>query len=152
MNCFEARQEFSGLWRKTVAAGRRAGLIAHLKGCMKCDHAFRLFALTAPVLHSERAPPAPSAAIKAGPGFPMLERPDRFAPVSRTHGAMRQWLAMSAAAMVFVLASSAAYFSVKAPHETLADAFANSDSSVSSETAIDLFEPDLTTTGNDLAS
>jgi hypothetical protein len=53
MNCFEARQEFPALWRKTATAERRAELLAHLKGCEKCDHAFRVFALSAPVLHGE---------------------------------------------------------------------------------------------------
>lgn len=52
MNCFEARQDFVGFWRRTLDEERRRALLAHLKGCLKCDRAFRAFALTAPMLHS----------------------------------------------------------------------------------------------------
>ncbi len=53
MNCFEARQDFRSFWRKELDAERRAAFIAHLAECAKCDGAFRTFALTAPVFHSE---------------------------------------------------------------------------------------------------
>jgi hypothetical protein len=52
MNCFEARQDFVGFWRRTLDDERRRALLAHLKECVKCDRAFRAFALTAPMLHS----------------------------------------------------------------------------------------------------
>lgn len=53
MNCFEARQDFVSFWRSMLDGERRRALLAHLKGCSKCDRAFRAFALTAPMLHSE---------------------------------------------------------------------------------------------------
>src|SRR5258708_34502410 len=52
MNCFEARQDFVGFWQSALEGERRRELLAHLKGCLKCDRAFRAFALTAPMLHS----------------------------------------------------------------------------------------------------
>lgn len=52
MNCFEARQDFVGFWQQALEGERRRELLAHLKGCSKCDRAFRAFALTAPMLHS----------------------------------------------------------------------------------------------------
>ena len=54
MNCFEARQDFRSFWRKELAPERRGAFLAHLAECAKCDGAFRIFALTAPVFHSER--------------------------------------------------------------------------------------------------
>ena len=83
MNCFEARQEFPALWRKTVTADRRADLLAHLKGCEKCDHAFRVFALTAPVLYGEMEQPALRASRPARREFSLADRPSRFASASR---------------------------------------------------------------------
>jgi hypothetical protein len=51
MNCFEARQDFVGFWQSVLDGERRRELLTHLKGCAKCDRAFRAFALTAPMLH-----------------------------------------------------------------------------------------------------
>lgn len=51
MNCFEARQDFVSFWQSALDGERRRELLAHLKGCAKCDRAFRAFALTAPMLH-----------------------------------------------------------------------------------------------------
>ncbi len=61
MNCFEARQDFVSFWRGALDGERRRDLLAHLKGCAKCDRAFRAFALTAPMLHSGGAAAAESA-------------------------------------------------------------------------------------------
>ncbi len=95
MNCFEARQEFSALWRKTATAERRAELLAHLKGCGKCGHAFRVFALTAPVLHGEIERDAALVSKPARREFSLADRPRRFASVSRETLLSRQpnrWL------------------------------------------------------------
>lgn len=62
MNCFEARQDFVHFWQSALDGERRRDLLAHLKGCSKCDRAFRAFALTAPMLHSGSAAAAGFAA------------------------------------------------------------------------------------------
>ncbi len=152
MNCFEARQEFSALWRKTATPGRRAELLAHLKGCEKCDHAFRVFALTAPVLHGEMERDAARVSRPARREFSLADRPRRFASVSREVSRPNRWLAMSAAAAIFVFASSAAYLSTRAPNESLAEALSMPEASMNSEPAGDPLAPEMPMTEGDLAS
>lgn len=154
MNCFEARQEFRGLWRKTVAAERRAELLAHLKECEKCDHAFRVFALTAPVLHGEMERQAARVSRPARREFSLADRPRRFASASREVSLSRpnRWLAMSAAAAIFVFAASTAYLSTRAPDESLGEALSVPETSMNSETAGDPLEPEMPMTESDLAS
>jgi hypothetical protein len=152
MNCFEARQEFPALWRKTATPGRRAELLAHLKGCAKCDHAFRVFALTAPVLHGEMEREAARGSRPARREFSLADRPRRFASVSREISQPNRWLAMSAAAAIFVFASSAAYLSTRAPSESLAEALSMPEASMNSETAGDPLAPEMPMTEGDLAS
>jgi predicted anti-sigma-YlaC factor YlaD len=62
MNCFETRKEFVSFWRGALDGERRQMLLSHLKGCSKCDRAFRAFALTAPMLH----PPGDAAEARTG--------------------------------------------------------------------------------------
>jgi hypothetical protein len=155
MNCFEARQEFSALWRKTATAERRAELIAHLKGCEKCDHAFRVFALTAPVLHGEMdLPQAAPASRRARREFSLADRPRRFASVSREISSSRpnRWISMAAAAAIFVFAGSAAYLSTRAPSETLGQEFSMPDPTTNADTAGDPLAPEMPLTESDLAS
>jgi hypothetical protein len=154
MNCFEARQEFPALWRKTATAERRAELLAHLKGCEKCDHAFRVFALTAPVLHSEMERPATRASRPARREFSLADRPRRFASVSREVSFARQnrWLPMAAAAAIFVFATSAAYLSARVPNESIGEALSVPESTMTSETAGDPLAPEMPLTESDLAS
>jgi len=152
MNCFEARQEFSALWRKTATPARRAELLAHLKGCEKCDHAFRVFALTAPVLHGEMERDAAHVSRPARREFSLADRPRRFASLSREVSRPNRWLAMSAAAAIFVFASSAAYLSTRAPNESLAEALSMPEASMNSETAGDPLAPEMPITEGDLAS
>jgi len=155
MNCFEARQEFSALWRKSATAERRAELLAHLKGCGKCDHAFRVFALTAPVLHGEVERDTARVSRPARREFSLADRPRRFASISREVALSRQpnrWLAMSAAAAIFVFASSAAYLSTRTPNESLGEALSTLEASVNSETAGDPLAPEMLMTESDLAS
>jgi anti-sigma factor RsiW len=154
MNCFEARQEFSALWRKTAAAERRASLIAHLKGCEKCDHAFRVFAMTAPVLHGAMEPPnAIPASRPARREFSLADRPRRFASVSREVSSSRpnRWISMAAAAAIFVFAGSAAYLSVRAPSDTLGEELSIPDQGTNADTAGDPLAPEIPLTENDLA-
>jgi hypothetical protein len=151
MNCFEARQEFPGLWRKTLAAERRAELVAHLKGCEKCDHAFRVFALTAPVLHGEMDQPAARAPRPARREFSLADRPRRFATSPREVSRPR-WIPMAAAAAIFVFATSAAYLSVRTPDVSMGDAFSSPESSMTTETATDPLAPEMPLTESDVDS
>jgi hypothetical protein len=117
MNCFEARQDFRSFWRKELAPERRAEFVAHLAECSKCDGAFRTFALTAPVFHSNLEPD------RAGSQVPRIG-----SSASRDGRAYRQpsrsaaWLSIAAVVALFVTGASAAYYSVETPAETLSDA------------------------------
>ncbi len=153
INCFEARQEFPALWRKTTTAARRAELLAHLWQCAKCDHAFRLFALTGAALHSERTPgAAPREAGAVRRDYSSLDRPYRFAAASRASAPSRPWIAIGAAAMIFLFSSSVAYYSVKAPGDTLTDEISSSDTGTDSESMTDLFGSEFAPASNDFAS
>jgi hypothetical protein len=152
MNCFEARQEFPALWRKTATAERRADLLAHLKGCDKCDHAFRIFALTAPVLYGDMEQPASRVSMPARREFSLADRPRRFASVSRDVSRPNRWLPMAAAAAIFVFATSAAYLSTRAPNESLGEALSAPELSLNPETAGDPLAPEMPLTESDLAS
>ncbi len=152
MNCFEARQEFPGLWRKTATAERRAELLAHLKGCEKCDHAFRIFALTAPVLYGELERQAARESRPARREFSLADRPRRFASVSREASRPMRWIPMAAAAAIFVFATSAAYLSARAPDESMGEELSAPESSMTSETAGDPLAPEMPLTESDLAS
>jgi hypothetical protein len=151
MNCFEARQEFPALWRKTATAERRADLLAHLKGCDKCDHAFRIFALTAPVLYGDMEQPA-SRSMPARREFSLADRPRRFASVTREVSRTNRLLPMAAAAAIFVFATSAAYLSTRAPNETIGEALSIPELSLNPETAGDPLAPEMPLTESDLAS
>jgi hypothetical protein len=151
MNCFEARQEFPALWRKTLTAERRTDLLAHLKGCEKCDHAFRLFALTAPVLHGEMEQPAMRELRPARAEFSLADRPRRFASPSREPVRSNRWIPMAAAAAIFVFATSAAYLSARGPSDPLGEALSIPDSSMSSEITGDPLAPEMPTTESDVA-
>ncbi|MGD0120416.1 MAG: hypothetical protein ABSD30_20300 [Candidatus Binatus sp.] len=152
MNCFEARQEFSALWRKTATAERRSELLAHLKGCEKCDHAFRVFALTAPVLHGEMDQPEALVSRPARREFSLADRPRRFASISREAPRQNRWLPMAAAAAIFVFATSAAYLSARVPDDSIGEALSAPESSMTSETAGDPLAPEMPLTESDLAS
>jgi anti-sigma factor RsiW len=117
MNCFEARQDFRSFWRKELAPERRVAFLAHLEECSKCDGAFRVFALTAPVFHSEAEPSRTPVTVRRLPAS--ARREGRFYRAPRRSSA---WLSMAAVLALFVTGASAAYFSVAAPTETLSDA------------------------------
>jgi hypothetical protein len=153
MNCFEARQEFPALWRKTLAPERRTELVAHLKRCQKCDHAFRVFALTAPVLHGEmeqNAAPASRPARRRE--FSLADRPRRFASVTREVSRPNRWIPMAAAAAIFVFATSVTYLSVRTPDESMGDVFSIPESGMISETASDPLAPEMPLTESDVAN
>jgi hypothetical protein len=64
MNCFEAKNDFVAFWQKTIAGERKAQLLAHLSRCEICDRAFRIFALTAPILYSQTEPDWSSSQVE----------------------------------------------------------------------------------------
>ena len=140
MNCFEARQDFRSFWRRELPAERRAAFNSHLSGCLKCDWAFRQFALSAPALHSETEPDR-TGVISRPPVHLQSQRsgaPFRQARVSS------QWLSMAAAVVLFVTGASAAYVSIAGQDQTLSDAMHQPDSFVQ------LVSSDLTSTNSDL--
>jgi anti-sigma factor RsiW len=117
MNCFEARQDFRSFWRKELPPERRAEFLAHLAECSKCDGAFRTFALTAPVLHSDSEP---LRAKTSAPRMPASAR--REARAYREPRRSSPWLSIAAVLALFITGASAAYFAEDTPTETLSDA------------------------------
>jgi hypothetical protein len=174
MNCFEARQDFVSFWRSALEGERRRELLAHLKGCLKCDRAFRAFALTAPMLHSGSvAKTEPSIGAVShdasqsmrqdGPhlGFPIemngLRRTDahRAAEILRRASVYRladrrpsrHWRESAAGLSAVVAAILLLYFSAAVPSQTFDDALSSSDS-ISETTA----QPDTDFLGQQIPS
>ncbi len=117
MNCFEARQDFRSFWRKELAPESRAAFLAHLAECAKCEGSFRIFALTAPVFHSDAEPTRLAGTARRIPAAARRE-----GRAYRESGRSSAWVSMAAVLALFISGASAAYFSVKAPSETLSDA------------------------------
>src|SRR5208337_53767 len=67
MNCLETRQQFGGFWRKSLGPDDRRAFLAHLAGCRACDHAFRIFVLTAPLLYGDLTDSPAAGASTSGP-------------------------------------------------------------------------------------
>lgn len=143
MNCFEARQEFRAFWRRELAPSRRAEVSAHLEECPRCDLAFRTFALSAPVLHSDSEPPATSDSLGAAA---TAARPTpRAGAMYRERTPRRAWASAGAAAAMLTVGIFAAYFSVSAPVQSISDAISQPSPFV------EVFGADVTETGGDLA-
>jgi anti-sigma factor RsiW len=117
MNCFEARQDFRSFWRKELTPERRAAFLAHLAECPKCDGAFRSFALTAPVFHSDAEPGRSASTARQVPAAARRE-----ARASREPRRSSAWLSIAAVLALFITGAAAAYFSVETPTESLSDA------------------------------
>jgi hypothetical protein len=155
MNCFEARQDFVGFWQSAFEGERRRELLAHLKECLKCDRAFRAFALTAPMLHSGGAAKSEPAIGEASHEPPQSMRQDvphldfpigmngpRSADAHRAAEILRRasvyrladrrpsrhWREAAAGLSAVAAAVLLLYFSVAAPSQSFDDALANSDS------------------------
>jgi anti-sigma factor RsiW len=147
MSCFETRQEFVRFWRGALDGERRQMLLSHLKGCPKCDRAFRAFALTAPMLHAR----GEAAAARAGatphsapqnPGWPMNmnggQRTDAQRAAEILHRAsvyriaqrrpIHQWREAAAALSAVAAAVLMIYFSLAAPPPSLDDMLGTTDS------------------------
>jgi hypothetical protein len=156
MNCFEARQDFVSFWRGALAGERRSDLLAHLKGCAKCDRAFRTFTLTAPMLHSGGAAatePTSGAPHRAPYAAPQVSRSaainapidlsgvrsanaDRAAEILRRASvyqfaerrSSRAWRDAAAGLSAVVAAVLLIYFSMAVPSQSFDDLLANPDS------------------------
>jgi hypothetical protein len=178
MNCFEARQDFVGFWQRALDGERRRELLAHLKGCSKCDRAFRAFALTAPMLHSGGAATA-EAGVSAAPhiahgistNFHVNLNGVRSADTQRAAEIVqrasvyrlaerrpsRGWREAVAGVSAVAAAMMLVYFSVAAPSQSFDEALISSDSI--SQTGVQQPDsdflgqqiPSMPAVGNDLA-
>ena len=122
MNCFDARAEFGAFWRRAMPTEERARLVEHLKTCARCDRAFRVFALSAPVIHSEGLPETTSA--NARPALDLV-RPRRFAGAragsfERREG-RRPWGVAAAAVALLMIGGITAWSSIRWPVQNFAD-------------------------------
>jgi anti-sigma factor RsiW len=141
INCFEARQDFAAFWRKELTSERRTALVAHVTRCAECDRAFRNFSITAPVLHSAAVPAGERRLDRMVRRSVPATRPSA---VSRGERRVRRWFATSAAAMLLIGASMAAYLSVTTPIGTLTEEMAPEP------TATQALAPDAGIAGDDL--
>jgi hypothetical protein len=122
MNCFDASKDFCAFWRRTIPLSDRARLVEHLAACAQCDRSFRAFALTAPVMHSERLPEATSSSVRP----PLsLVRPRRFAagragPFARPTNE-HPWRVAAAAAALLVIGGFTAWSFTEMPAENFAE-------------------------------
>jgi len=117
VNCFQARREFRDFWRQRLEPATAEELAGHLGCCGLCDQAYRLFALTAPVLHSDAG--AIEAMLAGERGTRPIARRTRSAVAER---AIEQQGTVWAALSMLVAASVIAYMSVAVPSESLTDA------------------------------
>ncbi|HUY18096.1 MAG TPA: hypothetical protein VMV15_02615 [Candidatus Binataceae bacterium] len=128
MNCFQTRKEFPNFWRRRLAPLLADELADHLQHCGLCEQAFRLFALTAPVLHSE---PAAIDATVGGTDRPRPVRMRRRAAAARVaESRATVWTALS----MLVAASVIAYLAAMPPRESLSEALSSSQASSSVST------------------
>jgi hypothetical protein len=124
MNCFEARKEFPSFWRRMMTPEERTAFLGHVGRCARCDRAFRVFALTAPVLHGDSASrepmPAAQASVTEHESSPYARRESAVVPrASRT-----VWAAAALAAAALL----AVYVAAATPGQTLEDAITGEDS------------------------
>jgi len=134
MNCFEARKEFPSFWRRMMTPEERTAFLAHVGRCARCDRAFRVFALTAPVLHGDTASREPvgvaQASVAPHDSSPYARREPaipsrRGVPVTPIvpRASRTVWAAAAlAAAALFVL-----YIAAATPGQTLEDAITGED-------------------------
>ena len=121
MNCFEARKEFISFWRRTMPHDQRPVFMTHLRGCARCDRSFRIFALSAPVLHSAVEPEPGSTRHRplqrvATPAF------RRGASLARNGPSTRAWSLVGAAVVMAAAAVVVAIYVATPPRVTLEDA------------------------------
>ncbi len=137
MNCFETRNGFAAFWRKALEPALRAAFLSHLTECAGCDRAFRVFAMTAPLLYADTIP-----AQAAPPSRPRAIRPASIVRQTGSSGrgtSGRGWSALCAMVVAIAAAGFAAYLAAAMPRQTLDEALSSS-----SETAGDLAGPEET--------
>lgn len=145
MNCFDTRKEFIAFWRRTLASEQRAAFTAHLRGCAKCDRSFRVFALSAPILHSDREPEMrleASAATASRVSAP-VRRP---ALARRSSG--YQWISVAAAAILLVISGMAAWTAANPDRSDVMEAIAGDDPSIEQVS----YTPDASLFGQEISS
>jgi hypothetical protein len=125
MTCFEARKEFPAFWRRAMPPASRSSVAAHLQGCVQCDRAFRAFALSAPLLHSDLMVDATPEASRP----PLnLVRPRRFtadhAVPHMRGGRWRPWKIAAAASLMIAVGGFSAWSSARWPTENFVDTVA----------------------------
>ncbi len=163
MNCFEARSEFVSFWHGALQAERRGDFLAHLRGCSKCDRAFRAFALTAPMLYpieaaGETSEDSAAIDVSGGPRAGVARTAEilRRASVYRLSPRRREagWRAVAGGLSAVAAAILVAYLSVAAPSQTLDDAISASMSSAADPNSEFLGQqmPQLLQTNGDLVS
>lgn len=136
MNCFEARNDFVAFWQRTLLPDRQIQLLAHLRECSGCDHSFRVFALTAPLLYS-RVEPARGQAIDgvtAGLQANRMATPLRAGessgpPADKRHLIVRVMSRAIPASALAAAAAVALYFAAP-PRMTFEDAIGSDYSNV----------------------
>jgi hypothetical protein len=119
MNCFEARREFNRFWRHTSTPQVRAALVGHLKECTRCDHAFRLFALTAPVMHSESEPGRTASSRQISRAPAAIVPSHKPAGSRRAAKALRPWRTACAAILMLTVAGLSAYKASVVPQQSI---------------------------------
>jgi len=129
MNCFDARKEFRSFWRRTLSPDDRAAFAGHLRGCAQCDRSFRVFALSAPALHSDREPEAarqPSTLARAQ----SQRQPANGGAVGLHGGRSQGWAVAAAAAILLVVSGVAAWSAAPASSQDVMEAIAGDDANV----------------------
>jgi hypothetical protein len=137
MNCFEARKEFPSFWRRMMTPEERTAFLAHVGRCARCDRAFRVFALTAPVLHGE-SPSKESmgvaqSSVATHESWPYARSElsvtsRRGATVTGSAAVPRASRTVWAAAALAAAALLVVYIAAATPGQTLEDAIAGEDS------------------------
>jgi hypothetical protein len=145
MNCFDTRKEFIAFWRRTLAPEQRAAFSAHLRGCAKCDRSFRVFALSAPVLHSDGEPDVRSTPQAAWvPSLPLSVRRPR--PARRSGG--YQWMSVAAAVILLVVSGMAAWKAAYPDRPDVMEAIAGDNPSIEQVS----YTPDTSLFGQEIGS
>jgi hypothetical protein len=122
MNCFDVRKRFAAYWRRAIPPAERALLVEHLATCAQCDHAFRVFALSAPVIHSQGRAEATNSLARP----PLnLVRVRRFAGARseslERREPQRPWRVAAAAVALLMIGGISAWSSIQWPERNFAD-------------------------------
>lgn len=148
MNCLEARNEFAAFWRREMPLDVRAALATHLRECARCDHSFRVFALSAPVLHSAIEPEMGVEARRTGGLHTVAIPARREASAVRSKAAVRvRWRGAGVGLVMAAAALLAIYVSTAQP-DTFEDALAGDNNpqveTISYTPAVNLFGQEIT--------